>query len=80
MMGRQKGGQDKLFYSFNLDDHVPHHLLRGIDACLDLSGLRRHLAEHYSPTGRPSVDPEYSYGIWQHSTENRLRLLRARFR
>ena len=73
MMGQQKSGQDRLFYSFNLEDHVPAgHLLRGIDACLDLSGLRQHLAEHYSHTGRPSVDPElmirmlivgYSYGI-----------------
>lgn len=73
MMGRQKSRQDRLFYSFNLEDHVPQgHLLRGIDAGLDLSGLRQHLAEHYSHTGRPSVDPElmirmliigYSYGI-----------------
>lgn len=73
MMGQLKDGQDRLFYSFNLDDHVPEeHLLRGIDACLDLSGLRQHLAEHYSHTGRPSIDPElmirmliigYSYGI-----------------
>ncbi len=73
MMGQQKGGQERLFYSFNLEDHVPQdHLLRGINACLDLSGLRQHLAEHYSHTGRPSVDPElmirmliigYSYGI-----------------
>lgn len=72
-MGKQKGGQERLFYSFNLEDHVPqNHLLRGIDACLDLSGLRQHLAEHYSYTGRPSIDPElmirmliigYSYGI-----------------
>ena len=23
MMGHQTGGQKKLFYSFNLDDHVP---------------------------------------------------------
>jgi hypothetical protein len=31
MMGRRGGGQDKLFYSFNVDDHVPRdHLLRGI--------------------------------------------------
>lgn len=44
----------------------------GIDACLDVSGLRQHMAEHYSHTGRPSVDPElmirmliigYSYSI-----------------
>jgi hypothetical protein len=33
MMGRQGGVQDHLFYSFNLDDHVPHtHLLRGLDS------------------------------------------------
>jgi hypothetical protein len=38
MMGRQRGGQKKLFYSFNLDNHVPSdHLLRGIDRFLDLS-------------------------------------------
>jgi transposase len=73
MMGQQAGGQERLFYSFNLEDHVPqNHLLRGIDRCLDLSELRRHLADHYSHTGRPSIDPElmirmliigYSYGI-----------------
>ena len=59
MMGQQGGGQDRLFYSFNLDSHVPpDHLLRGIDQFLDLSELRQHLAEHYSNTGRPSIDPE----------------------
>jgi len=32
MMGQQTGVQDRLFYSFNLDDHVPPtHLLFGID-------------------------------------------------
>jgi len=72
-MGQQRGSQERLFYSFNLEDHIPeNHLLRGIDSCLDLSGLRQHLAEHYSHTGRPSIDPElmirmlivgYSYGI-----------------
>jgi transposase len=73
MMGQRQGGQDRLFYSFNLDDHVPSdHLLRGIDRFLDLGDLRRHLAPFYSHTGRPSVDPElmvrmlivgYSFGI-----------------
>jgi transposase len=59
MMGSQAGGQERLFYSFNLDDHVPsNHLLRGIDRFLDLSELRQHLAPFYSHTGRPSVDPE----------------------
>ena len=59
MMGHQGGVQDKLFYSFNLDDHVPQsHLLRGIDRVFDLDDLRHHLAPFYSHTGRPSIDPE----------------------
>ena len=32
MMGHHGGDQNRLSYSFNLDDHVPSdHLLRGID-------------------------------------------------
>ena len=59
MMGRQSGGQKRLFYSFNLDDHVPaDHLLRGVDQFLDLGDLHRHLAPYYSHTGRPSIDPQ----------------------
>jgi transposase len=59
MMGRQAGVQDQLFYSFNLERHVPpDHLLRGVDRFLDLSDLRRHLEPFYSHTGRPSIDPE----------------------
>ena len=73
MMGERQGGQERVFYAFNLEDHIPPgHLLRGIDQCLDLSELRHHLADFYSTTGRPSIDPElmirmliigYSYGI-----------------
>jgi transposase len=73
MMGCRTGSQDQLFYSFNLDEHIPqNHLLRSMDRCLDLSELRQHLADYYSHTGRPSIDPElmirmliigYSYGI-----------------
>lgn len=59
MMGHRKADQNRLFYSFNLDDQTPqNHLLRGIDQCLDLSDLRKQLADHYSHTGRPSIDPE----------------------
>ena len=59
MMGQNSGNQNRLFYSFNLDDHVPaDHLLRGIDHFLDLSDLRTYLAPFYSHTGRPSIDPE----------------------
>ena len=73
MMGQQVGGQERLFYNFNLETVVPpNHLLRGIDRCLDLDGLRQHLTDYYSAIGRPSVDPElmirmlvvgYCYGI-----------------
>jgi transposase len=73
MMGQRAGGQKPLFYSFKLDDHVPaDHLLRGIVRCLDRGELRHHLAPSYSPTGRPSIDPElmvrmlivgYSFGL-----------------
>ena len=34
------------------------HLLRRVDRLLDLGELRSALAPHYSPRGRPSVDPE----------------------
>jgi transposase len=51
--------QDRLFYAFNLENHVPRdHLLRGVDHFLDLGDLRQHLAQFYSHTGRPSIDPE----------------------
>ncbi len=37
MMGQHGGDQNRLLYSFNLDDHIPpDHLLRGIDRFLDL--------------------------------------------
>jgi transposase len=59
MMGARIGSQDRLFYEFCLEDMVPSdHLLRKIDAVLDLSWLRSELASHYSHTGCPSVDPE----------------------
>lgn len=59
MMGQRSGAQDKLFYTFNLDDHVARsHLLRGIDQVLDLRELRAQLTPFYSHTGRPSIDPE----------------------
>jgi transposase len=59
MMGTKSDDQDRLFYSFNLDKHVPaDHLLRSIDRFLDLSQLRQRLEPFYSHTGRPSIDPE----------------------
>ncbi|MAG99030.1 MAG: IS1182 family transposase [SAR202 cluster bacterium] len=59
MMGQAVGQQDRLFYEFNLEDRVPsNHLLRRIDAVLDLSWLRAELSPFYSHTGCPSIDPE----------------------
>src|ERR1700736_3817634 len=59
MMGRLKSDQGQLFYEFHLSDAVPEdHLVRKIDAALDLSWLRSELAPHYSSMGRPSIDPE----------------------
>jgi len=59
MMGQQGPAQEKLFYTFSLESHVPaDHLLRRIDSVLGLTDLRQHLAPHYSHTGRPSIDPE----------------------
>lgn len=72
MMGLQATKRE-LFVSVSLDEYVPEdHLLRAVDRYLDLSEFRQHLAESYSNTGRPSIDPElmarmliigYCYGI-----------------
>ena len=72
MMGRLEA-QENLFYRFRIEDHVPKdHLLRKIDWLLDFDMIRHELADLYSHTGRPSVDPElmlrillvgYLYGI-----------------
>lgn len=77
MTGQQQCVQEKLFYMFNLEYHVPEdHLLRGIDRCLDRRDLRLHLADYYSYTDHPSINPElctdvgYCYGI---RSEGRLR-------
>ena len=59
MMGERTVAQEALFYSFNLERHVPaDHLLRSIDRFVDLSDIREHLRPFYSETGRPSIDPE----------------------
>lgn len=59
MLGPKQEAQGALFYEFSIDDHVPQdHLLRSIDRFVDLSCIRPHLAEFYSHTGRPSIDPE----------------------
>src|SRR5260221_7379609 len=59
MMGRLKSDQGQLFYAFRLGDAVSEdHLVRKIDAALDLSWLRSELTSHYSSIGRLSIDPD----------------------
>ena len=59
MMGPRQEAQAALFYEFSLEDHVPQdHLLRSIDRFVDLGSIRAYLADFYSHTGRPSIDPE----------------------
>ena len=56
--GRLNRDQERLFYSFNLEEAVPgDHLVREIAAVLDLSWVHSELAPHYPPIGRPSIDP-----------------------
>jgi transposase len=59
MMGFQTDSQERLFYSFKLEDHVHRNpLLRGIDRYFERGDLRQHLSSFCSHTGRPSIDPE----------------------
>ena len=59
MMGRLESDQDRFFYDFQLADVVPtDHLVRKIDAVLDLIWLHAELEPYYSHTGRPSIAPE----------------------
>ncbi len=59
MLGDPVGRQDRLFYEFDLEAMVPgDHLLRRIDAALDVSWLRGEMKAHYSHLGCPSICPE----------------------
>ncbi len=59
MTGRRQEAQAKLSHEFSPEDHASqNHLLRSSDRFVDLSVTRVHLAEFYSHTGRPSVNPE----------------------
>jgi len=78
MMGEQ-ARTESLFYYFRLEEQIPEdHLLRLLDSYIDFSFVRERLKGFYSPTGRPSIDPElllrlllvgYLYGI---TSERRL--------
>ena len=56
MMGRQSG-QGTLFYEVRLEERIARgHLLRRIDAMLDLPFVHEVMAPHHARGGRPSVD------------------------
>lgn len=53
MMGRQQEQPEQPFYTFQLDRDVPRdHLLRQIDANLDLSEIQSAVRPYYSSIGR----------------------------
>lgn len=57
MMGEQRQG-GKSTSLRTLGAVLPHdHVLRRIDRLLDMGEHRAALACHYSPRGRPSIDP-----------------------
>src|SRR5512136_1186339 len=58
MMGGREEEQGQFFYFFDLEEVVPpNHLVRQVNAVLDLSWVHKELAPYYSHTGRPSIDP-----------------------
>lgn len=64
MMGERTVAQEALFYSFNLERHVPaEHLLRSIDRFVDLSDICEQLRPFYSETGR-SASPLRHSSSW----------------
>ena len=60
MIGTQDRRQDELFVVGSLRDLIPEdHVLRRVDACLDLGWLREEISDCYcEDNGRPSIDPE----------------------
>ncbi len=60
MIGNQERWQEDLFVAGPLSSLIPNdHILKRVDKVLDLSWLRREVANCYSETmGRPGIDPE----------------------
>lgn len=70
-MGRRSQGQRHLFYQFHLDEAVPEdHLVRKVDAVLDLSWVHAELAPSLLP-GRPPFDRP---GVDDPDVDRRLRV------
>jgi len=60
MLGTQKRWQEDLFVAGQLSSLIPEdHILKQVDKVLDLSWLRKEVADLYCQTnGRPGIDPE----------------------
>ena len=60
MLGTQKRWQEDLFVAGPLSSLIPDdHILKQVDKILDLSWLRKEVADLYCQTnGRPGIDPE----------------------
>ena len=58
MLG-EKQRVEPMFYHVRMADIIPeNHLLRLVDRYVDLAFIRGKVKHLYSPTGRPSIDPE----------------------
>jgi transposase len=84
MLGRQARWQEDLFVAGPLRDLVPDdHILKRVDAVLDLSWLRDAVRGLYNErTGRPGIDPEAAVrlmlaGLFQGITSDRKLLREA---
>jgi transposase len=66
MMGRKdQSRSSKLFYFLDLEKEIPEdHILRKIDAVLDLSFLYEKVKGLYGYNGNESVDPVVIFKIW----------------
>ncbi len=78
MLGRQDRWQEDLFVAGPLRDLVPdEHVLKRVDAVLDLGWLREEVRDLYNEsTGRPGIDPEAAVrlmlaGLFQGITSDR---------
>ena len=60
MLDRKDRSQQALFIPGSLKDYVPEdHILKRVNNVLDLSWLRKEVADCYDHTnGRPGIDPE----------------------
>ena len=69
MMGERSKSQGRFFYRFDLEQRVPaDHLLRKIDAVLDLSKLRSQLRVHTGRCAGMSVFQAGNDRSWQRQT------------